>query len=106
MRNIISRILGRFRKPAAPVAIESVDLDMPNRYTVVLDWDGDTFLDAPVMHVEASNRAAAFEAAREAAWHEYAGRIDEIPEGAEYDEVEAEDLWYSVAILEGFAIVA
>jgi hypothetical protein len=106
MRNIFARIAARFRKPA-PVAVEAFDLNTPNRYTVVLDWAGDNgFLDAPVMHVEAFNRGDAWVAAREAAWEEYAGLVDEIPEGAEYDEAEASDLWYSVAILEGYAVVA
>jgi hypothetical protein len=106
MRNIFARIAARFRKPA-PVAVETFDLNMPNRYTVVLDWAGDNgFLDAPVLHVEAYNRIGAFEAAREAAWEEFAGLVDEIPEGAEYDEAEAEELWYSVTILEGFAVAA
>ncbi|MGW0876644.1 hypothetical protein ACWD3Z_40135 [Streptomyces sp. NPDC002740] len=106
MRNIFARIAARFRKPASVEVVE-IDFGTLNRYTVVLDWAGDYgFFDAPVMHIEAVNRMSAFEAAREAAWEEYAGHIDEIPKGAEYDDVEASDLWYSVAILEGWALEA
>ncbi|MFD4608258.1 hypothetical protein ACFWOT_09090 [Streptomyces sp. NPDC058440] len=95
-----------FRKKTTPAPV-AVDLNTPNRYTVVLDWDGDLgCLDAPVVHVDAHNRMGAMYAAREAAWHSYAGCIDEIPEGAEYDEAEAEDLWYVVTILDGFAVEA
>ncbi|MEU1176581.1 hypothetical protein ABZ464_02845 [Streptomyces sp. NPDC005820] len=106
MRNIFARIAARFRKPA-PVEVVEIDFGPFNRYTVVLDWAGDNgFLDAPVMHIEAGSRMEAFTAARMAAWDEYAGHIIEIPKGAEYDEYEAEELWYTVAILEGWAVEA
>jgi hypothetical protein len=106
MRNPFARIVAHFRKPASVEVVE-IDFGTLNRYTVVLDWAGDYgFFDAPVMHIEAPNRMGAFEAAREAAWEEYAGHIDEIPQGAEYDDVEASELWYSVAILEGWSVEA
>jgi hypothetical protein len=79
--------------------------DRGNAYTVVLDWDGRGG-EAPVLHVYAADRLSAFDAAREAAWHQYAGSIEEIPEGAEYDEGAAEDLWYGVAIFAGHAVEA
>ncbi|MDX3206091.1 hypothetical protein [Streptomyces scabiei] len=74
-------------------------------YTVVLDWDGGC-LDGVSVQVEAPNKMAALEAARREAWHMHAGVIEEIPKGADFDEAEAENLWYSVAILEGFAVKA
>lgn len=77
-------------------------------YTVVLDWDSSDLggVDAPVVQVRAVNRLSAMYAAREAAWHHWAGHIDEIPADAEYEEWTAEDLWYTVAILDGHAFEA
>ncbi|MEU5383708.1 hypothetical protein [Kitasatospora cineracea] len=98
IRSTISRLFDRFRK-ANPVADKNPGL---SPYTVVLDWDGGDS-DAPVLHVWATYPGGAIDAAREEAWAEWAGLIDEIPAGAEYDEGTAEDLWYSVAVLEGHA---
>lgn len=76
-------------------------------YTVVLDWDGDNGgITAPVVQVYAADYLGAINAAREGAWRMWAGQIDEIPEGAEFEENVAEDLWYSVAILQGHAFAA
>ncbi|MFE4681608.1 hypothetical protein ACFRNJ_12320 [Streptomyces sp. NPDC056721] len=76
----------------------------PKPYTVVLDWAGDRDGEAPVVHVYADTAYGAFRAALEGAWHMYAGQIEEIPEGAEYDEGAAEDLWYGVATFQGHAV--
>jgi hypothetical protein len=88
--------------PTTPAAPRE---DSLKPFTVVLDWDGESF-DAPVVQVYADSQLGAIYAAREAAWGEWAGQVDEIPEGAEYDEGQAEDLWYTVAILSGHAYSA
>jgi hypothetical protein len=74
-------------------------------YTVVLDWS-DGSLDGVSVQVKAPNKMAALEDAKCEAWHMYAGFLAEIPKGAEFDEVTAEELWYSVAVLEGYAVKA
>lgn len=74
-------------------------------YTVVLDWDGEA-TEPPVVQIYAHSELGAIEAAREAAWYDWAGQVDEIPVGAAYDESMAEDLWYSVVILDGHVNVA
>ncbi|QUI30708.1 hypothetical protein H9W91_07420 [Streptomyces alfalfae] len=106
MFKMFTRLFSRKSAPVAPVVMLN-DFGSLNAYTVVLDWDGDNgFLDAPVLHVEAGSRPGAMTAAYKTAWDEYAGCIDEIPAGAPYDEGAASDLWYTVTILEGYAVEA
>ncbi|MFC9591545.1 hypothetical protein ACFTUC_17365 [Streptomyces sp. NPDC056944] len=98
MRELISRLLARF----------GYTRELDGWYTVVFDWahPHNSHFVAPSAQVQADNtEAALFKAYREV-WDQHAGTIKDIPEGAEYDEFEAMELWLHVAVLEGFAAPA
>ncbi|MFJ2187857.1 hypothetical protein ACIOJE_07795 [Kitasatospora sp. NPDC087861] len=112
MRNLISSILARFGyvKGGAPAPVEvnlPVDLTCSVEegfFTVVLDWAEDGLREPIVEHVQAANYLSAIDVAMEAAWGLYMGLVSGIPEGAEYDQEEAREIWYSPSVFHGLAV--
>jgi len=109
IRTILNHFRTFFRAPqpardsAVPTESQPEDLDEREFYTVVLEWWNDSACEPRIERVRAFNPKDALELAMEAAWYDNAGEVEQIPAGAIFDEVEAEEVFYCEAMFYGQA---
>ncbi|MGW2478605.1 hypothetical protein ACWCWQ_02045 [Streptomyces sp. NPDC001571] len=77
-----------------------------NKYTVVTDWNYGTDgyyggAEPWVVRVEAADRSSARTEALRWLWGNYAGDVEEIQAGEEFDEDGAAEVWSTIATFRG-----